>query len=163
MFLPLLGFCRSPVSLHRRDRYLEPCLLDARCCLGQWSVKLGLGCPLVHAYLGEHPKKLGLGMSGLGLQEPWSYCGASNTVPEGQGVCVSDLEVFVYMGSVTMPRLCVGLCMRLWVWGSVLTNPGRGPQPSAQRTFGPAFLLLPLRVSFLGGRSLPSLSWGGAS
>lgn len=44
------------------------------------------GWPLVHAYLGEPPKRLGLGMSGLGLLEPWRYWFASNTVPECQGV-----------------------------------------------------------------------------
>lgn len=56
VFLPLLDFCRTPVSFRLRNRDLEPCRLDARCCMGQWSVKPGLGCPLVHAYLGEPPK-----------------------------------------------------------------------------------------------------------
>lgn len=50
-------------------------------------------------------------MPGLGLSELRSYCFASNLVPDCEVICVSDLEVFVYMGSVAVP-LCVGG----WLW-----------------------------------------------
>lgn len=59
---------------------------------GRWSVSLGLGCALVHTSLGEPWKGLGLGMPGLGLM---GHCFASNTNPDGEVTCVSDLEVFV--------------------------------------------------------------------
>ena len=64
---------------------------------------------------GEPWKRLRLGMLGLPLSELQSYCFASNTVPGCDVICVSDLEVFAYVGSITVPPfVCVcgyeGVC-----------------------------------------------------
>lgn len=54
-------------------------------------------------------------MLGLPLSELQSYCFASNTVPVCDVICVSDLEVFAYVGSVTVPP-CLYVCVAMRVW-----------------------------------------------
>lgn len=91
--------------------------MDAWCCVGQWSMKPGLGCPLVPADQGEPRKRLGLGMPARGPSELWSYCFAGNAVPDCEVICVSDLEVFVWEAS---PCPFVGG----WLCGSVRARVG---------------------------------------